>query len=197
MRILTAAGLAGVALAALVACNKPAAAPGGATPSPSAAPAASGPLSVQAMPHRKPGLWRNAIAIEGDEKAAVMSDVCLDQASEAKQWERDQRTSTASCPSRRFSRNLDGSISFNITCEPGPNSKTVTTGTVSDTSYKAVIATTMGGPSKPAGGAHKMTLTSTWIGPCAPGQKGGDVIMANGKKVNLNDATAKARGTVH
>jgi hypothetical protein len=197
MRILIAAGLAGTALAALVACNKPAAASGGATTGPSAATAASGPVSIQQMPHRKPGLWRNTIAIEGDNKAAAMSDVCLDQASEAKQWARDQRTSTAKCPSRQFSRNLDGSISFNITCEPGPNSKTVTIGTVSDTSYKAAITTTMGGPSKPAGGARKMTLTSTWIGPCAPGQKGGDVMMANGKKLNLNDATAKARGAVH
>ncbi len=32
-----------------------------------------------------------------------------------------------------------------------------------------------------------MTITSTWTGPCAPGQRGGDLIMANGQKINLTD----------
>jgi hypothetical protein len=35
-----------------------------------------------------------------------------------------------------------------------------------------------------------MNMTMTWLGPCKPGMKGGDVIMSNGMKINALDGTA-------
>jgi hypothetical protein len=199
MRTLIAVGLAGAALAGLAACNKPASAPGGVTTAPSAAPAApaSGPLSIQDLPHRKPGLWRQTLAIEGMDQQMPATEVCLDQASEAKMSMLGQRMNKDKCASQSFSRNLDGSISFNVSCEMGPNIKTVSNGTISgdfNANYTAVInTTTAGGAGERMSGVHKMTITATWIGPCAPGQKGGDVIMPDGRKINLTDAPTGAR----
>ena len=40
----------------------------------------------------------------------------------------------------------------------------------------------------PPTAAPEMTMTSTWLGPCGPGQRGGDVMMSNGTKYNLMDS---------
>ena len=34
-------------------------------------------------------------------------------------------------------------------------------------------------------GAHKMAIDAAWTGPCAAGQKGGDMILPNGMTVNI------------
>ena len=52
MRVWISVGLATAALVSLAACNKPASAPGAATSSATAAPAASGPVTLQQLPHR-------------------------------------------------------------------------------------------------------------------------------------------------
>jgi len=40
-----------------------------------------------------------------------------------------------------------------------------------------------------------MTITAKWLGPCAAGDKPGDVIMSNGVKMNVIDLQ-KARNTL-
>ena len=40
-------------------------------------------------------------------------------------------------------------------------------------------------PGMPADGSSQMTITAKWLGPCAAGQKPGDVIMANGMTMNV------------
>jgi hypothetical protein len=196
MRTLIAVGLA---VAGLAGCNKPAPTPGGATTAPSAAPAApaSGPLSIQDLPHRKPGLWRQTMAMEGMDRQMPATEICLDQASEAKMSMLGQHVNKDKCASQSFSRNLDGSISFSVSCEMGQNMKTVSNGTISgdfNATYTTVINTsTTGGPSERMNGTHKITITATWIGPCAPDQKGGDMIMPDGRKISLIDTPAGAR----
>ena len=60
-----------------------------------------------------------------------------------------------------------------------------------DSAYAVdVNSTRKGGPSVPGmaanGGSH-MTITAKWIGPCATGQRPGDVTMANGQTMNVID----------
>ncbi len=190
MRVLILTGLAGLALASLAACNKPATSAPNA-PQTSQTAAAASPVSLQNLPHRKAGLWRQTMTMEGMDRAMPPAEACTDAASEAKLSLLGQQKSKDACQSQQFSRNPDGSISFSISCDLGAHGKTVRTGLITgdyNSSYKIVMdSKTSGSPIPQANTERKMTITSTWTGPCAPGQRGGDLIMANGQKINLTD----------
>jgi hypothetical protein len=184
MRVPISAGLAGVALCCLAGCGKPAPASSASASAPAAAPTASAPspLTAATLPHRKPGLWRQTMTMEGMNMPMPVTQMCLDAASEAKMSMFGQNMRRGHCDSESFSRNLDGSISYSSSCDFG-GSKTESHGTVSgdfNSSYTVVVDTKSQG-----GDARKMTMTATWIGPCAPGQKGGDVVMPDGKVMNF------------
>jgi hypothetical protein len=193
MRLLIAAGLAGAAIASLAACNKAPQASSGATAPPSAVTAtpSAGPLAAQDMPHRKAGLWRTTVALEGMAQTMPATETCVDAASEAKMSMLGQQMGRQHCQVPQISRSLDGSIRFDSSCDLGPAGRSVSSGTITgdfNTSYKMVIeTTTTGGPSGPRNGANKMTVAATWVGPCAADQRGGDVIMG-GRKFNLSDS---------
>jgi hypothetical protein len=199
--------LIAAALVALAACSKPAptaAAPGsapaaapGSAPGPASAP---GPLTVNQFPHRKPGLWRQVMTVDGAAPAGPGMQLCVDEASEAKMSAVAQRMpGGAHCPPAQFTRNLDGSISFTESCDTGANGKSASTGTIKgdmNAGYTEEIDSQYSGsPVAALNGDHKMTITATWVGPCGPGQRGGDMIMANGFKRNmLDDHPATAGG---
>lgn len=194
MRVLILAGMTGVALASLAACNKPApsAAGGAQTSQTAAAPAAaSNSISLQDLPHRKAGLWRQTMTMTGVDRAMPAIEACTDAASEAKLSLLGQHKSKDLCQSQQFSRNLDGSISFNVSCDQGVHGKTVSSGVITgdyNSSYQIAMDSKTTGASLPqANTERKMTITATWTGPCAPGQRGGDMIMPNGQKINLTD----------
>jgi hypothetical protein len=196
MRILFAAGLTGLAIVSLAACNKPGAAAGSSADA-GAGPVAAGPLSVDQIPHRKPGLWKQTMSMAGAPANAGAMELCVDAASEAKMNLAAQNVAGAKCATPQFNRALDGAISFSNSCDMGANGKIQTTGTIKgdfDSSYVATISTTTtGAPYPQMNGAHTMVVTATWTGPCAPGQTGGDMILPNGMKVNALDAAAAAK----
>jgi Protein of unknown function (DUF3617) len=198
MRILIAAGLTGMALVSLAACNKSAPAGGGAASSAAASgmAVAAGPLSVDQLPHRKPGLWKQTMSMDGGPAGPGASQLCVDAASEAKLSLAAQNVPGAKCDTPRFTRNLDGSLSFSGGCDMGANGKTQTTGTIRgdfDSGYTSTMSTSMtGSPVAAMNGVHTMVITATWTGPCAPGQTGGDMILPNGMTVNASKAVSAA-----
>jgi hypothetical protein len=192
MRVLITGILASAAVLSVAACNKPAAGGSAAAPAATAAPAApaSGPISLQNLPHRRPGLWRQTMVMEGMPQGMPETQLCIDAPSEAKMSLMGQQVSREHCETPQFSRNLDGSITFSSTCDfGGAAGKTVSHGTISgdfNSSYTTVIDSThSGGAGSEANSTHKMTITSTRIGECQPGQKGGDMIMPGGRTMNL------------
>jgi hypothetical protein len=198
MRLPTAAGLTGLALLSLAACNKAApagnAVASGASAPAAAAPAASGPLSADQIPHRKPGLWKQVVSLEGSPNG-MTTELCVDAASEAKASAFSQSmTAEAHCTTPQFSRGLDGSISFAGACDMGPNGKSSTKGVIKgdfNSSYTADIDTQYSGAAMAGmSGEHKMIMTATWTGPCAPDQKGGDIILPGGMKRNILESGA-------
>lgn len=199
MRPSIAAVLMGAALSAIAACNKtePAAASGSASGSGSAS--APGPLTAGQMPHRKPGLWRQVMTMDGTAPAGPGMQLCVDEASEAKMSAFAQRMPGAvHCPPAQFTRNMDGSISFAESCDTGANGKSASTGTIKgdfNSGYTEEIDTQYSGSRMASlNGDHKMTITATWLGACAPGQRGGDLILANGMKRNMLDDAAATPG---
>jgi hypothetical protein len=193
MRTLIAAALAGAAIASLAACSKPAAGPAG--PSSAAAgpaPVASGPLTADQIPHRKPGLWSQTMAMDGAAGGPGMQ-FCVDAASEARTSLAAQNIPGAKCDNQ-LSRNLDGSLSVSGSCDMGANGKVQSTGVIKgdfNTGYTMTMDSTYSGsPVQAMNGKHTMTITAAWTGPCAPGEKGGDIILPNGMKVNALDHMA-------
>jgi len=193
MRVSIAAAMMGVALSALAACSKPgpAAAPG--------APGGEAPSASTAAPHRKPGLWRQVMSMDGTAPAGPGMQLCVDEASEAKMSAVAQRMpGGAHCPPAQFTHNLDGSMTFSDSCDTGAKGKAVTTGVIKgdfNSGYtEQMDMQYSGSPVAAINGEHKMTITATWLGPCAPGQKGGDLILPNGTTRNLLDAQPATTG---
>jgi hypothetical protein len=58
-----------------------------------------------------------------------------------------------------------------------------------DSAYTVNVASKREGgrpiPGMPADGSSHMTITAKWLGPCAAGQKPGDVTMPNGMTMNV------------
>jgi uncharacterized protein DUF3617 len=200
MRVPITAALTGVALVALCACNKPAPANAAEAVAPaSATTAAPGPLAAGQMPHRRPGLWKQVMTMDGAAPAGPGMQLCIDAASEARMSAFAQRMPGAGhCPPAQFTRNLDGTMSFSESCDTGANGKASTTGVINgdfNSGYTETMDTQYSGsPVAQLNGAHKMIITATWLGPCAPGQKGGDIILANGMKRNILDSQPGATG---
>ena len=202
MRILIAVGLAGAALVSLTACNKPAPGPtaSGAAPGvvASVTSVVPGPITMDQIPHRKPGLWQQTMTMDGAASPMPATQICVDAASEAKMTAFAQQISGAHCSPPALSRNLDGSMTMSESCDMGQAGKIDTTGDIKgdfNSSYTVVMhSKTTGSPVAAMNGDHTMTLAANWVGPCAPGQKGGDMVMANGMKMNALDAAPARPG---
>lgn len=119
----------------------------------------------------------------------ISDQVCLDAATEAKFSAFGSSMASKICQSRNVSRNPDGSWTIDSTCTMGHGLTTtnhvVVTGDF-NSKFRAVVDSTMSGsPIAAVNGTHQSVIASTWLGPCKPGQKGGDVVMSNGVKVNV------------
>jgi hypothetical protein len=195
MRHYIAAGLTGLALVSLAACGKSATTAGGS--SSAGAPAASGPVSLSQFPARKPGLWQQVMAMDGPASGPGFK-LCIDAASDARMSAFARRSPGAKCSPAQMTRNLDGSIGVTETCDMGASGKASTTGVIKgdfNSSYTVTMDSQISGsPMAQMNGDHKMIITATWLGPCAPGQKGGDMIFPNGMVRNTLDDQSSASG---
>jgi hypothetical protein len=178
MRAVIRLSLVGVTLAGIAGCSPPAA------------------MAISDLPHRKAGLWRQTMRLQGSDRQFPAIESCSDAASEAKLTLLGQHRDQTLCQSQSFRRNTDGSIAFEVACDLGPRGKTVSSGTISGdfhSAYKIDMASkTTSAPAAQLNGERKMTITSTWIGACAPGQRGGDMVLADGRRINLTDPSPGA-----
>ena len=153
----------------------------------------TGATLAETLPHQKPGLWQQSFTT-GTTK--ISDQVCLDAASEAKLSAFGSQMQNKLCRSQTVSRTGAKSWSVISICELKPGSKTTThveiTGDFNSKFTAVMNVSTAGAPLDTAHNTQRTIFTTTWLGPCKAGQKGGDVIMSNGVKVNVLDAT-KAR----
>jgi hypothetical protein len=153
--------------------------------------AAGAAMADTPLPHQKLGLWQQVITTSGK---SISDQVCLDAAAEAKLSGLRSQFSNANCQSRQVNHNRDGTWSIDSTCTPNPGwkitSHIVVTGDFNSKFTAVIDSTNTGAPLVgAANGKHRTTLVSTWLGRCKPGQRGGDVIMSNGTKINVLDLT--------
>jgi hypothetical protein len=183
---------AAAALAALCACNRKPAEPAAQAPSAAQAPAAAPTAFV--APKRKPGLWEQTISMAQMKQA---TQLCVDDALEAKMGWWGQQATKDMCAKANFSRGPDGSLSFTSECDLGAMGHTVTRGKATgdfSSAYKVeLVSVTTGSTSPQMNGEHKSVIEAAWKGPCPAGMKGGDMVMPGGMKMNLMDMAAMAK----
>jgi hypothetical protein len=180
--------------AALAQAQAPAAAPAPkAAPAAKSAPApAPASASTAESPKRKSGLWEiKASDIRSEHKTRDFQ-MCIDQAKDEPLQHLNGITRKEACKPDKVQRSGDTTTVDAVCSLNKTTAKThaVITGKF-DSAYKIESKSTFDPPlrGKTEGTA---TMEARWLGPCAADQKPGDVILASGKKVNVNDRAGAA-----
>jgi Protein of unknown function (DUF3617) len=141
-------------------------------------------LSVE-MPSRKPGLWEVQTSFGNGKIPAQVIQQCVDAATDQTMQSRVGVNSQRECSKRDLQKSA-GSITIDSTCTTG--GKTRTSHVVITGSFDSAYTMTVTSQSEGAPESRTITMAAKWIGPCTADQKPGDMIMANGRKINIMDA---------
>ena len=149
---------------------------------------ASSAIAADAPP-RKPGLWEVKTTIEGQGRPVTVQQ-CIDAATDQMLQSSAGPFAAPLCTGREVTKSdtgmtIDTHCSFNG--KPA-NARAVVSGSF-DSAYTMTV-TAEGGALPPV----KMTIEGKWLSACVAGQQPGDVIMANGVKVNIPELQKRALG---
>ena len=137
--------------------------------------------SAAEFPPRKAGLWD--LSMKTPDGRTVSMQQCVDAKTDAALQSMSGGMAQRACSKRDIQRSGD-TITIDSVCTIAGQTRTahaVITGNF-DSSYTMVLTSRAAGTA-----ARSTTMTAKWSGPCAAGQKPGDVIMANGFKMNILD----------
>ena len=150
------------------------------------------PAAAEDLPTRKAGLWEIHMAFVGRNLPAQTMKQCIDAATD-----KLMNNSFGSSPehdcSKRDIKHAGATMTVNSVCNfsgATTTSHAVVTGSFDSAYTMEVTSTREGGrpiPGTKPGEATHMKLDAKWLGPCEKGQKPGDVMMANGMKINVLD----------
>ena len=151
------------------------------------------PVLAAEMPARKAGLWEIKIAIEGRGAAMPSIQHCIDAATDKLMNTMGANARAESC-SKKDVRVSGNTVTVDSVCEIGNGatavSHAVVTGDFNSSYVVKVNSKRNGGPTVPGAPAESnMTIEAKWLGPCKADQRPGDMIMANGMKININDVS--------
>ena len=144
------------------------------------------------MPARKPGLWELKTEFQGRAVPARTMRQCIDAATDKLMNANFGGPAQQAC-SKHDVRESGGVITIDSVCKFGEATSTshaVVSGDFNSAYTVEITSTRAGGrplPGVAAGAATHMKLAATWVGPCAAGQRPGDMIMGNGMTVNILD----------
>jgi len=148
------------------------------------------PAHALDLPTRKAGLWELTMDFHNARLPQRSMKQCTDAASDKLMNMNFGGSDEHACAKKDIVRNAEGFV-IDSECTFGAMTTTshaVVTGSFDSNYAVDVTSTRKGGPPgmAPTGGSH-MTITAKWVGPCAAGQKPGDVTMANGMTMNVLD----------
>jgi hypothetical protein len=144
------------------------------------------------LPTRKAGLWELKMVFEGRGLPAQVMQQCTDAATDTLMTANFGGPGQEDC-SKKDVRNSGNTITIDSVCKFGASTTTshaVISGDFNSAYAVQLASKPQGGPPMPGaapGGETQMTIAAKWIGPCAAGQKPGDMILANGMKMNVLD----------
>jgi len=148
------------------------------------------PALAQEMPARKAGLWEMTMTFEGRGAPPQTMQQCIDAATDKAMQDMSQGVRGQSC-SKRETKKVGNTIVFDSVCSMGTGTTTshgVVSGDFNSAYTVKINSKREGGPPIPNIPAEtNMTIESKWLGACKADQKPGDIVMANGMKMNVTD----------
>jgi hypothetical protein len=144
------------------------------------------------MPARKAGLWELKMSFDNGAIPGQTLRQCIDAATDKLMKSNFGGSPQQSCEKQEVSRSGAALIVDSVCSFGGTTSTThsVITGSFDSAYTMEITSKRRGGPPVPGmapGGESHMTVSAKWLGPCAAGQRPGDMIMGNGMKMNILD----------
>ena len=144
------------------------------------------------LPTRKAGLWELKMEFQGRDIPAQLMQQCTDANTDKLMTLNFGGAAERNCQKRDVQNN-GGTITVDSVCSFGETTTTshaIVSGDFNSAYTIQIDSTRQGGrpiPGVAPGGESHMTIAAKWLGPCASGQKPGDVMMGNGMKMNVLD----------
>ncbi|MGH6684398.1 MAG: DUF3617 domain-containing protein [Pseudolabrys sp.] len=145
------------------------------------------------LPTRKAGLWEIKMEFQGHSKLPMQTmKQCTDATSDKLMTYNFAGAAEKNCQKQDV-KNSGGTITIDSVCSFGGATSTshaVVSGDFNSAYTVDVTSTRAGGrpvPGAAAGGETHMMIAAKWVGPCAAGERPGDMIMGNGMKMNVID----------
>jgi hypothetical protein len=142
------------------------------------------------LPTRKAGLWELKMEFAGRNLPTQLMQQCTDATTDKLMTLNFGGAADRNCQKQDVHNN-GGTITVDSVCQFGEaitTSHAVISGDFNSAYTVQVNSTRQGGrpmPGAAPGGEMQMTIAAKWLGPCAAGQKPGDVMMGNGMKMNV------------
>jgi Protein of unknown function (DUF3617) len=150
------------------------------------------PARALDLPARKVGLWEVKMAFEGRNLPAQVVQQCIDAATDKMMSAFGSNLSQDMC-SKQDVQKVGNTLVIDSVCQIAGMTTTshgVITGDFNSSYTVKMTSTRTGGPAipgMPADGKSNMTIEAKWLSACKPDQKPGDMIMADGRKINIVD----------
>jgi hypothetical protein len=154
--------------------------------------AGAAPAAALDLPARKVGLWQLTMTFEGRSTPPHVTQQCVDAETDKLMNSIGGGIRQGTCSKQDLSR-VGSTIVVDSVCQVGPattTSRGVITGDFNSAYTIKSTSKREGGPAipgAPAGDTTTMTIDAKWLGACKADQKPGDMIMANGMKMNIRD----------
>lgn len=140
------------------------------------------PAFASDLPARKAGLWQITTTVTSGHTVSMQQ--CVDAKTDQIMQSRFASLPQRSCSKHDVQKSAE-KITINSVCTIAGRTTTghtVITGSF-DSAYTMVLTSEVKGVPTP----RNVTMSAKWLGPCAAGQKPGDVVLPNGKTVNVVD----------
>jgi hypothetical protein len=152
--------------------------------------AATPALAQEQMPSRKAGLWEMSMTFEGRNTPPQTMQQCIDATTDKAMQDMSAGMRGQSC-SKREMKKVGDTVVFDSVCDTGTGTTTshgVVAGDFNSAYTVKINSKREGGPAIPNMPAEtNMSIAAKWLGACKADQKPGDIIMANGMKMNVTD----------
>jgi len=146
------------------------------------------------FPAMKAGLWESTVAREGMPQKMAATKMCMDAAVQKEMMDMGMGTMKSMCTKndiRREGNKVYGSAECKFG-EATMKSSSVTTFT-GDTAYHTEVKSTYDPPMQGMPSANAV-IDAKWTGACPAGMQAGDVVLPDGRKVNMRAMAAGASG---
>jgi hypothetical protein len=148
-------------------------------------------VQADQLPHRRPGAWQMTRSSPDSKLPPMAATLCIDAATESALMEAGESSAKKMCSKSGVHFNgQNGTI--DTVCKFGTSTQT-SHSTITSTGNDAFRVETHSHFDPPlAGKSERTTISdSKWLGPCPADMKPGDVVMANGMKMNIDPRSEK------